>query len=483
MNETIKKRGYYIILGIIFIFGFFLRLKWLIVNPSFWNDECSLGWNVINKSFIGFSSILENTQVAPPFFMMAAKLFTKFFGISDFVLRLTPFLFGILSMIMFFIISDKLFCKKITTIISTLIFSINANMINYASEFKQYSCDVFFTLLCFYLFLDLILNKSSVKKIVVYSFVFSITVWFSFVSIFVITAGFITLFIKLIKEKYFDIKKMVILTLPFFISCLLCLKFYIIKTYASNFLLLNDYWQNSYIAKDFSNFFALLMNDIGYFIFPSNFTAVALLILLVGIFVLFKKNFYPALVLLLTIFLECVASWLGFYPFEKRVILFLLPIVLIFITAIFETVSYKKKFKSAFIILLFILIFIQPFSYCYSYMKTPKPNRGYYSREMMEAMAKKIKPDEIVLVNKYSRMDFAYYSMFYKMKNKVVQEGQDGDGRKFLDSLETGKHYWLYMPFGPPATFNKWFPNKQRQVLLEINGNAYPSKTVYFYVN
>lgn len=482
MTETIKKYGYFLILAVVFVLGIVLRLKWLIANPSFWDDECSLAWNVVHKNYSQFFSVLGYVQVAPPFFMITAKLFIKIFGVSDFVLRLAPFLFGVLSMIIFFIISNKLFENKITAVASALIFSMNAALVNYSSEFKQYSCDVFFTLLCFYLFFDIVSNKLSAKKIIIYSIVFALSIWFSFISALIIAAGFAVVILKQLREKTFNLKKFSFFALPFLLSALFYLKFYILKTYTTNILELNNYWQNSYIAKDFSNFFALVIKDIGYFIFPSTFVMPALLALIVGVMVLFKKKFYPALILVLTILFECIASWLGFYPFEKRVILFLLPIVLIFIVSTLELLDVKHKIKSALVLILFVSVFVQTFLYSYQFMKTPKPNRGYYPREMMATMMEKIKPDDVILVNMYSRTDFAYYSDFYKIKNKVIQQGWMQDREQFLNSLEPKKYYWFYMPFGPSVSFDKWFPNQKRQIIFEINGNAYPSKLVYFYL-
>lgn len=482
MNESLKKYGYYSILSIIFILGFLLRLKWLLVNPSFWDDECSIAWNVVHKNYLDFFGVLDYLQVAPPFFMITSKLFTHFFGISDFSLRLSPFLFGILSMVMFFVISGKIFKNKITIITSTLIFSINQAMVGYSSEFKQYSCDIFFTLLSLYLFFDIIKNQASIKKIIIYSIILAMSIWFSFSSVFIIGAGFIVLLFKQIKEKSFDIKKSLILFLPFLISCLICLKTYIIANYAANIGGLMGYWSDSFIAKDFSNLLYLMKKDIDYFFFPLPSVFPVVIALITGIYVFFKKDIYLALLLILTILLEGFFSWLGFYPFEKRVVLFLFPILLLFISAIFELFNSKEKIKSLLIVILFFLIFAKSFTYSMAFIKEAKPSRGYYSREMMGLMMSKIKPDDTIVVNKYSRTDFAYYSTYYKIKNRVIQESWNSDGRTFLNNLKPKQYYWFYTPFGPSRSFGKWFANDKRKIIFEINGTGFPCKLVYFYV-
>lgn len=482
MSEKVKKFGYFATLAIIFALGVFLRLKLLLANPSFWDDECSLAWNVLHKNYTDFFSVLNFIQVAPPFFMIMTKFMTKMFGESDFILRLTPFIFGIASMVMFLLISIKMFNNKVTVVAGNLIFATNQALVNYASEFKQYSCDVFFTLLCFYLFVDLIKNNS-LKKNIAYSLIFALSIWFSFVSIFIIAAGCLILLVKQIKELNFNLKKLLFLFLPIIISCLVYLNVYILKTFSHNISGLNTYWANSYIAKDFSNFFPLVIKDLMYLLFPAKAMLLVILAMFAGGYAILKKNAYVGAVLILTIFFECFASWLKLYPFEKRVILFLLPIVLIFISAAFELFNPKKKIKSFLILVLFSIIFIPTFIYSYGFAKTQNPSRGYYPRDMMEFMLEKIKPNEIIVVGKYSRTDFAYYSSYHKITNKVIQEKWEDDRSTFLNSLKPHKYYWFYLPFGTAPSFDNWFAQKDKKILLQIDGHGMPGKLVYIYAN
>lgn len=481
MKNVIKKYGYYLILLFIFVLGVFLRLKFLLTNPSFWDDECSLAWNVLYKSYSEFFSGLKYLQVAPPFFMVISKLLIKILGTSDFVLRLVPFFFGSLSMILFFVVSIEVFENKAAILVSNFIFAINQALVNYSSEFKQYSCDVFFTLLCLYLFLNLLYKKVSLKVYVIYILTFLVSIWFSFVSVFVICAGIFTLSIKQIKEKQFVLNKFLWTIVPFILNCLFYFYFYVLKNYTANITELNNYWGQSYIAKDFSNFLYLVKNILIYFFFPSIYALLMLIAIVVGAIILLRKKFYTAAILIMTILLECFISWLGYYPFEKRVILFLLPIILIFMSAPFEYFRSKNKFISILISVFFLVIYLPDLAYSYSYIKTPRPTRGYYSREMMDTMLSKIKPGEIIVVNQYSITDYSYYAFYRKIKNEVIYEGQNVNRRAFAESLKRGKKYWFYMPFGPSPTFDKWFNEKEQEVLFSQKGNAYPSELIYVY--
>lgn len=480
MQNILKRYGYYIILSLIFIFGFLLRLKWLIANPSFWDDECSLAWNVIHKNYGDFFSVLNFTQVAPPFFMIYSKFLTKLFGVSDLVLRLAPFTFGILSIVLFYLVTVKIFQNKITILASNFLFTINQTLVNYSSEFKQYSCDVFFTLLCLYLFINLLTKKHTLKTYIIYSLIFAVSIWFSFVSVFAITAGLITYLIKAAKEKSFNYKHFLVISMPFAVSCLVYLNIYILKTYSTNIndLLLCPCWKDGFINKDLSNILNLITYNIYYFFFPIILGTPASVLLLLGLINLTKKNLYIALIFIATIFFEIFASWLGLYPFKGRVILFLLPIIILFICAVFEYIKPTNGFnkqKNIVILIIFLAIFYSGLASTYKFLfNTPKPNRGFYDREMISILAEKIRPNETILVNKYSVPDFKYYSYFYKISNKVIIEPQN--------SLKRKQRYWLYQVWGKHSDFDELLSKEKSDIILEIKGNGYPSKLIYFYL-
>lgn len=483
MINKIEKYGYYILLSCIFLLGFLLRLKGLIANPSFWHDECALAWNVIHKNYGDFFSVLRFLQIAPPFFMIVAKIYTQIFGISDFVLRLVPFTFGIASMVMFFVVLNSIFENKASVVTGAFLFAIDQTLINYTSEFKHYSCDVFCTLLCLHLFFRLICNENSLKKIIIYSLVFAISIWFSFVSIFTIAAGIIALFLKQLKEKKIQIKEKFILIMPILISGLLYIKLYLINTYGANSTGMNNYWANGFIAKNLSNFFSLVLHNINYFFFPTKFEIPIFILMSIGIYVLFRKNFYTGLILFLTLFFECFLSWLGFYPFKERVILFLLPIFLIYICAPFELLSIKNKRKFILFSILFITIFSTQIFNCYKYIvRINKPSRGYYARQMMVEMLNHIHPGDIILINQNSNTEFAYYSSFYNIKNEIYQEPQKGNPHVLIKSLKVGKHYWFYMPYRSSATVEDWLAKNNDIILYEWGYSNRKDRLRYVYI-
>ena len=184
-----------------------------------------------------------------------------------------------------------------------------------------------------------------------------------------------------------------------------------LKTYAQNRVGMDNYWANSFIENDFSNFTMLLVQNINYFFFPIKTSFSVIILILVGMYILVRKNFNIGFMLLLILLIECFVSWLGFYPFRGRVILFLLPILLIFTSAPLEFLSVKNKLVNIIIIILMLIPFWGTINNAYFLLfKLHSFSRGYHPREMMAEMVKKIKPNDIILINQNSNTEFAYYS-------------------------------------------------------------------------
>lgn len=470
MITILKKYSYFIFAFLILLLGLVIRIKCLILNPSMWHDECALGWNIFHYDFFRLFGLLNFLQVASPFFMITAKIFTKVFGESDFSLRLVTFFFSTCGMFLFFYLTTQIFRNKLSILVSTFLFAINNNNILYSFEFKQYSCDIFFSTLCILLFYNLYYKDLSLKKIIIYSALLSLAIWFSFISIVIIVPGFLILLIKFIKEKnnFLSINKLRILLIPFCISGLLALKLYLITNYLNYQYGMNTYWADGFIKKDLSNLFSLLVNNSSYFYSPLEHSKLPLLLILVGGICLYEKKKLLTIFLVSSILFLGFISWLGFYPFLGRVILFLLPILYILPFGILETCSMRSEFKSAAIVGGIIFIFFKPISYTYECIfYNLYPTKGYHGREMMDRISHKIKKDDLIFVNSNSYVEFVYYSSFHKIKNKFQQEPPIGDNKSLIKSLKRGRNYWIFMPYNPLPEFLNWIYMHKNNIIWE----------------
>lgn len=445
MRENSKKYFFYLVLTIIVLFGIFLRLKGLLINPPFWHDECALAWNIKFKSSLGLFGALRFLQIAPAFFLIFTKLLTKLFGFSEIVFRIIPFLTGCLSIVGFYFLSKKTLIKKHSILIAMLLFAINERLINYSFEFKPYNVDVLFTILGLLFFINLDLKKISLKKSLLFGTLLMLAPLFSFTSLFIIAGGFVTVFFKKIKS---DLLKKACLMLPSTLSGVFYLIFHATNT--RNMTHLANYWQNSFVTINPPNFFPLFIESLRYLFPMTPFLLFAFILLLWGTVIFGREKSTFLNTSAIGFFVLIAASLFHFYPFSNRLILFLIPIYLLLMMKPLDLISFNKKIKSILIIIITILAFGFQICATKSLIQAKTMNRGENPRAMMEFMVKKLNPSDIIFVNYSSNTEFAYYSSLYNIKNKLVQEmltsKDEASYIKYLNSLKSG-YYWFFLPY------------------------------------
>lgn len=485
-RENLLKYFYSTLLVMIILIGVLLRLKGLLTNPSMWHDECALAWNIKFKSYSELFGILRFLQVAPPFLLVVTKLLTKIFGFSEMVFRFIPFITGCLTIIGFYFLASKTLKAETTTLWATFFIAINPILISYSFEFKPYGSDVLFTIICLFFFINLDINKLNLKKIILYGFLISIIPWFSFISIFIIAGGLLNLFIQINKSyllKEYFLKKTA-LSLPIIISVLIYLKVYLSNNYTGTHMVSD--WQNYFVTLNPSYFIYLLAKSIRYLFFPIQYVLFSLILIIWGIKLYAQEKSSFLNISAISFILLIIASFFHLYPFYNRLILFLIPIFLLLIIKPLDLASFDKKFK------LFIILFLLFFTLgpqiisTYKYIHIQHISRGENPREMMDFMAKSLKPNDVVFVNHTSNTEFAYYSSFYKIKNKVIQEVvPNNDGEKYLEFLNALKsgYYWFYLPYDSPYTpvFQYILPwAKTKKIIYSYRNNK--SVLMYIYV-
>lgn len=449
MQNFFKKYGYAILLGLVILLGFLLRLKGLLNNSDLWHDECALAWNVKYKNYGDFFGILRFMQMAPPFFMIMTKIITTVFGISNISLRILPFFAGLASIIAFYFLAVKTIKSRAVALWAVFFFAINQRLIGYSFEFKQYSFDVFFTIICLLFFINLDLEKLNARKAVSYGILLSIVPWFSFASAFIIAGGVINIIFKITKNKSKNLLFPISYFLfPLLISCLIYLKLYLVNNYTGTHMV--NYWQGSFLNFNPVFFIYLFINNIRYFFFPTPYVLFLLILLFWGIRIFYREKSEFIKLFSTSFILLVIASLLHLYPFSNRLILFLLPMFLLLMMKPLDIASLDKKIKSFMVILLtFFTLYPQVVAINY-YIHTKNISRGEYPHEMMDYMLKTIKKGDNIFVNSASDVEFYYYSSFYNIKNNVIQERVTNEAPEkytaFLNHLKKG-YYWLYLPY------------------------------------
>lgn len=126
--------------------GAALRVWQYAANPSIWVDEAAIARNVLDRRAWELFSPLNYGQVAPPGFLLGIKLSATVLGPSEYALRLVPFVCGITSLWLLFIVARSVL-RPVGAFVATLMFATAIPLIFVSSNLKQYSSDIAITLL------------------------------------------------------------------------------------------------------------------------------------------------------------------------------------------------------------------------------------------------------------------------------------------------------------------------------------------------
>ena len=448
MSEKSKNTVLYILLFL----GFVIIVREHIGGRSLWVDEAMLALNM-NRSFSELLKPLYYNQTSPILFLFAARFFTLIFGISDYSLRILPLISGLGSLYVFFLICRR-FLGGTAAIVSMLLFILSYRLIYYANEFKQYSTDMFFSLLFFYFFLDLREEGFSLKKGIVIALIGLVSIWFSFSAIVVIILFAILALYYFIRDK--NRKGLIFIMVSGFLWALNILAEYVF-VYRRNpnfeFEPLLDYWVGGFMPFPPANWEEVLWlprTIKEFFIYVTNtdtiltgrfpliidvYAYIFIILFMLGIIYAFKnKRGHFSLYVIGIIFLALCASALGKLPFGDRLTLYLVPLVLL-VSAYGICFFYnwlKKAHRSVAVIFLVLLFFLPAIPRIYhliepTYKVELKSVINYYLENKKEG-------DKVyVYIDQYTYYPPQFY--FYTGKNFDFTN-MDGSRQKELDELK-----------------------------------------------
>ena len=135
----------------ILLTGILLRIVVLIQNRSLIIDEANLARNIIERDYLQFFSPLDYEQYAPPLFSSLTKAFTQIFGVNEFALKILPFVGGVLSLVLIFLLCRRMIKYSFARWYILAMFGFSILAIRYSTEFKQYASDAALSSLAIYL--------------------------------------------------------------------------------------------------------------------------------------------------------------------------------------------------------------------------------------------------------------------------------------------------------------------------------------------
>ena len=432
-------------------FGVILRFVQYLFNRSLWFDESFLALNIIDRSFLELLQPLNYNQGAPIGFLMLEKIAVQIFNSSEFALRLFPFLSGTASMFLFYIVAKR-FIKSEAVPIALALFAISGPLIYYSSEVKQYSSDVFIALMLLYFVTgNICLKRLTASRILVFGVLGATVIWFSHSSVFILAGvGVSLVFFSFVRKEWARIGCFLIAYSVWALSFTLCYLASLRALSANKELL--SYWSGAFMP-----FPPLSFREIKWFVdaffsifsFPvglsrTGLAALAFLVGSVSIFVKKKEQFF---ILILPISLVLLASGFHLYPFKGRMILFLVPILLLFIAEGVEQIRDKTKHNSPLIGIAFICILFLAPSLSASKLLI-KPRTLEEIKPVINYIRENKQNDDVLFLYYGAIPAYKYYSKIFNIDNNHYIEGviSRKNWKNYLnqlDKLRGNKRVWV----------------------------------------
>ena len=403
-----KIKIYNVIFTFLIAIGIVIRTQFFIYNPSLFKDEANLARNLIETlNYLDFFSPLARLQVAPPMFMILSKFIYNFADItkitpyqSDLLLRVVPFICGILTIPAEGYLVWKIFKNRFITALGLGAISLYPLLITFSVNFKQYSMEALFTILIMIIALHITIDRDSLKKSMIKFALLATTPFFSMTSLYILPFVFIYLLITAKEKK--QLKKFCYCSS---IGIFIILIYYLIflkGIIAAHYEPMLKFW-----------YWSLHFNSYSFLIFA-----------LLGI--IFSVNTKKIILYGCPIFLTLILILMHKYPCKDRLFIFIIPLIIIAFLFPIKFLIKKKYPKIKFplvccllVSILYFLTFPMPI-YKYRYQQE-------YGREIWSTLAKNYHKNAPILISKSINTNI-YYNYFYNfdyiLTSKVFKKSE-----------------------------------------------------------
>ena len=427
--------------GVILLLGFVLRLRQYLTGRSLWLDEAMLALNIVNRNFGGLFQPLEYDQGAPIGFLLVEKVFNILFGKHEFVLRFFPFVIGLVAFGLFYMLLRRT-TSGLGMLIGLALFAVSPRLIYYSSEVKQYILDVAGTIILLYLAQPLFSGHPERKHYIYLGLAGILALWFSHPALFMLAGiGSILLLRALQVRDWSQIGKVLVVGAVWLAN--LGLVYLVSLRSLTQNRFLREYWQENFIPVPpwsnwswFRTFFGGLLRDqIG--IFASAW--LVLLLLVLGLIALYKKNKGYALGIIVISLFAALASTLWLYPLGGRFSLFQVPLVIILVSQALDMLGKRlpaKSYWNAIIVLAVgAYLLFAPVSESFSNFISPK----YYEhiRPSMATLSENWIQGDVLFVSNGAVPAFRFYADRYGLGDVVYQTS---DTPEYLEPSQILSH-------------------------------------------
>ena len=424
------------VVSAIIAFGIVVRVAQYLGNHPLWVDEAMLALNIVHKSPFELLGRLEYEQAAPVGFLLVESVLVRALGNSEYVLRLFPLLGGVVSLFLFYAVARRMLSGQ-GLIAAVALFSISPILVRYSAELKQYSTDVAIALaVLLAAFLWSESHSRPIVKALLLGISGSICIWFSHTSVFMLAALGIGLTYELVKSgQYRELAFLTLAGVSWLVS--FGLNYQIALHALAHDPSYFEYWSRYFApfpplsASELlwypESLFAIFKKPLG-----MEFAGLTCVLFGVGLLSMVLHKTQHWVVLVLPLVVTMLAAILHKYPFSGRLLLFLVPILILFVAqGLGELSNISSRVRYVAIVIVWCVLLYHPAAdaarslvYPLKYTDNEQGIRG-----VMEHIADRYQEGDVIYVYHYCVPAVRYYADRYRM-----------DGLSYRWSAEQGRY-------------------------------------------
>ncbi len=340
-----------ILVGAVLAIGGLIRLLAYLADRPFWIDEAMLSLNIASRSFVDLLRPLDYNQTAPVVFLWAERLIIKIAGVNEFALRALPLAAGIAIVPATWWLARRASSARVA-LTATALAAISPALVYYANDAKPYSIDGLITIALLGLTFDTLHMPSSKRAWQRLLIAGGIGVLISTTACFILSGIATALLLASPWRVHPEAQKRLAAALLVWGGPFLILYLALQRPAAAN-PYLQRFWEASFLTPGSATFLPHAWETVKEIYwptivgFPPNFatgilgtelvdglTVMLVVPTLVGVVWVARQRGVVVLALLLTPLLAvATASALHLYPIALRLVLFALPLMVLFTAA------------------------------------------------------------------------------------------------------------------------------------------------------
>ncbi|MBI5093912.1 MAG: glycosyltransferase family 39 protein [Candidatus Hydrogenedentes bacterium] len=434
---------------------------------TLWSDEAWYAASMVEMSPLAlFGPLQYGGCVAPPGYLIGSKWLIGLLGMNEYIVRLPSLVGGLLVLFLFYPVAKKLLSPR-GAVLALAFVAFCPHLIYYSTEVRQYSTDAAAVVVLLWLALHFESQPLSWGEAAVFALAAAIIPWFSMTSVFVLAAIVVTHVLRSdLPNKARWLAAHTVWMASF--AALYVVSIAPISRSANMANMLSVYTdagaflpllpRSASDVKWLRDAFLQVFDNPAGFSLPAA-AGLAGFAFLLGCVSLFLRRKPRFLLVILPFVFVLAASALHRYPFYKRTILFLVPLIFLVLGegVAYLAVDSRKRWPIG-AILLFALLIVQP---AYRAARVvAQPTTHHELNRLLDYAQTNWRPGDLLCVPHLESLSFRFCNWRYGFKEEeytvMAPPPTDKELRKALWTQELGAlrdhaRVWIPMVYDDPG--------------------------------